>query len=261
MKHSTKSDTNKMTIGRDQTNRHLAAPITINATIADAQIDAVLSRYGLALERDARYHSYFFDTTALSLLNVGVIARARRISGDDHDSTIKFQPMALVPAEVPARWREYDGYQLEADASEAGVNKAASLSMPVPKGLIKDVVSGEKGIAKLFSREHQAFLSAVGGQPIDYGSLCVLGPVDGQRWTLADPACPWHMTAELWQRADRARLMELAIKVPLAQAEAAIAGFRAFIHMVGAERNMKHHTKMRWALGHDLTAVHRQAAA
>ena len=133
--------------------------------------------------------------------------------------------------------------------------------MPVAKGLIKQIVAGEKGVAKLFSKEQKAFLAAVGGQPIDYETLRVLDPVQGHRWTLADAACPWHMTAELWQRSDGARLMEFAIQVPLAQAEVCIAGFRAFLRVVGGERNMRHHTKTRWLLGHDAKVVPTQAAA
>ena len=43
---------------------------------------------------------YFFDTPELELFESGIIARARRIVGSDHDSTIKFRP--VVPDSVPA---------------------------------------------------------------------------------------------------------------------------------------------------------------
>lgn len=55
--------------------------------------------------------------------------------------------------------------------------------------------------------------------------------------------------------------MELAIEVPLAQAEVCIAGFRAFPRVVGGERNMKHHTKTRWLLGDEAKTLPTPAAA
>ena len=253
MKHTGKSGAKKGAAGRDQADRYLAGAITIKATIADAQIDGALKRYGLTVDSDPQGYIYFFDTPDLALFKAGIIARARRIRGDDHDSTVKFHP--VVPTEVPAIWWEYDGCKLEADASEAEVTKSASLTVPVSKGLIKQVVTGEKGIAKLFTKEQEAFLTAMGGQAIEYDSLCVLGPVEGHRWTFADPACPWRLTAELWQREDEARLMEVAIQVPLAQAEVAIAGFKVFLTAVGAERHMKQQSKTRWTLEHYVKAL------
>jgi hypothetical protein len=252
MKHSANSDTKTGSVARDQTNRHLASPITINGTIVEPQIDEVLNRYGLTLDSDASHHIYFFDTPDLALLKAGVIARARRISGDDHDSTITFHP--VVADEVPAMWRECDGYHLETDLSEAGGITSASLTVPVSKGLIKQVVAGTKGIAKLFSKEQEAFLNAVAGQTIDYESLCVLGPVEAHRWTLTDAAYPWRITADLWQREDGTRLLEVAIKVPLIQAEVASAGFMVFLRAVGALRHMKQQTKTLWILRHYVKA-------
>ena len=47
----------------------------------------------------------------------------------------------------------FEGFTLEAYASETGVVKSASLTMPVERGLIKWVVAGAAGIAKLFTKE------------------------------------------------------------------------------------------------------------
>ena len=94
--------------------------------------------YGLELGENERY-IYFFDTPELELFETGIIARARRIIGSAHDSTIKFRP--IVPDSVPAVWRKYSGFKIEADASEKGVVKSASLTMPVAKGLIKRVAA------------------------------------------------------------------------------------------------------------------------
>lgn len=231
--------------------------IEIKATIPDHQIDAALHGYGLTVDNDEERYIYFFDTPALDLFNAGIITRARRIVGDDHDSTMKFRP--VVPAEVSAKWAELEGFKLEADASEKEMVKSASLTIPVPKGLIKRVVAGEKAIGALFSEEQERLLEELGGQRIDFDTLTTLGPLQAHRWKFEDPACPWPITAELWKREDGARLMELSIKSPVAQAAVAIAGFMAFLAEVGAEQDLEQQTKTRWALSHH-AALARAAA-
>jgi len=233
---------------QDQVRRQVAGvdAIEIKVTIPDAQIEQALNRCGLTVDNDEKRYIYFFDTLDLTLFKAGVIARARRIVGGQHDSTVKFRP--VVPNEVPGRWREFRGFKLEADASETGVTKSASLTMPVAKGLIKRVVANEKGIAKLFTREQEQFLSSLGGQHVDYDGLSILGPLQAHRWKFQDPGCPWPITAELWRRDDGARLMEVSIKTPVAQAAVGIAGFMALLAEVGAERDIEQQTKTRWAL-------------
>ena len=227
--------------------------IEIKATIPDYQIDAALQHYKLSIDNDEERHIYFFDTPGLDLFKAGMIARARRIVGEEDDSTVKFRP--VIPADVPRDWRNYDGFKLEADASETGMVKSASLTMPLESGLIKQVAAGEKSIARLFTREQEDFLAAIGKQHIDYDTLSVLGPLQAHRWKFDDPACPWRITAELWKRQDGARLMEVSIKVPVVQAAVAIAGFMAFLAEVGAEHDSEQQTKTRWALDHHSTLL------
>lgn len=235
---------------RGQVARKLAGvdAIEIKVTIPDAQVDAALKRYKLTVDNDEERYIYFFDTPNLDLCKAGMFARARRIVGEPDDSTVKFRP--VEPNEVPTSWRKVAGFKLEADASETAVVKSASLTMPVEKGLINQVVAGEKNIAKLFTQEQEDFLASIGKQHIDYSSLIVLGPLQAHRWKFEDPACPWGMTAELWKREDGARLMEVSIKTPVIQAAVAIAGFMAFLAEVGAEQDLKQQTKTRWALQH-----------
>ncbi|RYU59911.1 hypothetical protein EWI61_07410 [Methylolobus aquaticus] len=220
--------------------------IEIKATVAEHQIDAALAHYRLTVDNDEERYIYFFDTPGLTLLKDGIIARARRIVGDEHDSTIKFRP--VVPAEIPAKWCKHRGFKIEADASEKGVVKSASFTMPVEKGLIKKVASGDKSIAKLFSKEQERFLTDMADRKIDYDALSVLGPLKAHRWQFMDPGCPWEITAELWKRDDGDRLMELSIKASIVQAAAAIGGFRAFIAEVGAQQDADEQSKTRWAL-------------
>lgn len=224
-----------------------AEGVEIKATIPDKQIDALLEIYGLKLDANERF-IYFFDTCELELFETGIIARARRVVGCEHDSTIKFRP--VVPEAVPALWRKKPGFKIEADASEKGVVKSASLTMPVKKGLIKRVAAGKDAIASLFGEEQLLFLLSMANRKIDYEKVVVMGPLKTWRWKYDDPALPWTLTGELWQREDGGRLFEVSIKVPVVQAAAAGAGFMAFLAEAGAQRDNAQEAKTRWALEH-----------
>jgi hypothetical protein len=221
--------------------------VEIKATIPEQQIDAALKIYKLKLDDNERF-IYFFDTPELELFESGIIARARRIVGCDHDSTVKFRP--IVPDSVPEVWRKYKGFKIEADASDKGVVKSASLTMPVIKGLIKRVAAGKEPIASLFTEQQLLFLLSMANKKIDYAKAVVMGPMRTWRWKYQDPALPWPLTGELWQRADGARMFEVSIKAPVVQAAAASAGFMAFLGEVGAERDHGQQAKTRWALEH-----------
>ena len=223
-----------------------ADSIEIKATIPESQVDSTLARFGLSIANDQERYIYFYDTADLDLNKAGIITRARRVVGDEHDSTVKFRP--VIPDQVPAKWRTFPLFKIEADASEKGVVKSASFSMPVQKGVIKRIAAGNKKIGALFTKDQQAFLLEMAKRNIDFSRLRVLGPLRGQRWKFEDPGCPWPITAELWVREDGARLMEASIKTPVVQAAAAIAGFMAFLAEFGAERDIEEQAKTRWAL-------------
>lgn len=82
--------------------------VEIKATIPEKQVDLALQAYGLSLNDNDRY-IYFFDTPDLELFETGVIARARRIVGGQHDSTIKFRP--VEPESVPTLWGQVQRFQ------------------------------------------------------------------------------------------------------------------------------------------------------
>jgi hypothetical protein len=189
---------------------------------------------------------YFFDTPKLELNGVGIIVRARRTVGEEHDCTIKFRP--IEPGRVPKKWHKYPGFKIETDASEQDMVKSASFTMPVKKGLIKRVAAGDAPIADLFDDAQHLFLSSMGKEKPDYSKLQLLGPLQAHRWKLNDPGCPWPMTTELWERADGATLMESSIRTPVEQGAFAIGGFVAFLAEVGAERDNAQQAKTRWAL-------------
>ena len=236
-----------------------AEAIEIKATIPHHQVGAALAQLSLKRSDERERYIYFFDTPQLDLLHAGIIARARRVVGGAHDSTVKFRP--VIPADVDRKWRKYRDFKIEADASEKGVTKSASFSMPVPRGHIKRVAVGRKPIAEIFTREQQEFLSATAGHAIDFTSLAVLGPLTAQRWQFEDPGCPWPITAELWKREDGDLLLEVSIKAPVKQAALATAGFMAFLAEMGAERDRNEQAKTRWALDYYAGKLAREAPA
>jgi hypothetical protein len=240
-----------------------ADAIEIKATVPDHQIKAALRRYGLTPNNDEERYIYFFDTPALELHEAGIIVRARRNVGDVHDSTVKFRP--VDPASVSKEWRKFRDFKIEADASEKGLVKSASFSMPVEKGLIKSVATGKQPVRDLITREQRAFIEKTANRKIDFDRLVVLGPLRAHRWQFEDPACPWKITGELWIREDGQRMLEASIKAPAVQAAVATAGFMAFLAEVGADQDNEQQTKTRWALsyyaGKHATAPRRAAAA
>jgi len=225
-----------------------ADAIEIKATIADHQIKAALKRYGLTPNNDEERYIYFFDSPALELHQAGIIVRARRNVGDVHDSTVKFRP--VDPASISKEWRKYRDFKIEADASEKGLVRSASFSMPVDKGLIKSVATGKRQVRDLITREQRAFIEKTANCKIDFDRLIVLGPLRAHRWQFEDPACPWQITGELWIREDGQRMLEASIKAPAVQAAVATAGFMAFLAEVGADKDKEQQTKTRWALSY-----------
>jgi hypothetical protein len=235
-----------------------AEAIEIKATVPDRQIGTALRRFGLTADNDQERFIYFFDTPKLELLEAGIIARARRVVGQQHDSTVKFRP--IEPKSVDAEWRKFPDFKIEADASETSMVKSASFSMPVERGQIKRIVAGKRPISRIFTPEQERFIVKTAGHKIDFDKLVVLGPLQAQRWRFIDPGCPWPITAELWKRGDGKRMMELSIKAPAAQAAVAVAGFMAFLAEVGAERDTEQKTKTRWALDYYVSKLAQDAA-
>jgi hypothetical protein len=156
----------------------------------------------------------------------------------------------VEPSAVPDDWRRFAGFKIEADASEKGVVKSASLTMPVQKGHIKQVAKGKKPVPSLFHDDQKMFLFSLAEKKVDITKIVPLGPIRASRWKINSDALPWPMTVELWKRGDGAMILEVSIKVPVIQAAAATAGFYAMLAEVGAERDNAQQAKTRWALNY-----------
>ncbi len=219
--------------------------VEIKATIPPKQIASAMQHFGLRVDQRERY-IIFFDTPTSELFNDGIILRARRVIGGQHDSTLKIRP--VNPDKVPQMWRDHPGFKIEADASDKGITKSASLTLPVGKGKIKEVLGGNEPIHTLFGMDQLDMLLGLKARKVDFTQIRATTPVRAWRWRFSHPGCPWPMTGELWQREDEAQLFEVSVKVPVVQAAAGIAGFMAFLAEMGAERDSGQQAKTRWVL-------------
>lgn len=236
-----------------------ANSVEIKATIARKQISRGMKRFGLAENDAERRFIYFFDTPELALFNAGIITRARRIINKQHDSTIKMRP---VRAEnVPAKWHKEKGFKIEADGGEKGVVLSASLTKPVAKGLIKNVEEKKAAVTSLLGKPQELFLAEMATIRYDLAKLATLGPLEALCWKSMHPGLPWPFTAELWKRDDGETILEVSVRVPVAQAAVANAGFFAFLAELGAERDNAQQTKTRWALDYYAGKLPRGAKA
>ena len=222
--------------------------VEIKATIPTPQVQKALKRHGLDQNNDDERYVYFFDTPDLDLFQAGLVVRARRRIGEQHDTTVKRRP--VDPQSVSEDWRKFEGFKIESDASEKGVVKSASLTMTVRKGHIKQVAKGKKHPTSLFTDDQKMFLLTLAERKIDFNQIFPLGPIRASKWKITSEALPWPMTVELWKRGDGAMILEVSIKVPVIQAAAATAGFFAMLAESGAERDNAQQAKTRWALNY-----------
>jgi hypothetical protein len=233
--------------------------VEIKATIPTHEVRNALRRHGLGQNNDDERYIYFFDTPELDLFKIGVVVRARRRIGDQHDTTVKLRP--VDPKTVSEDWRRFAGFKIEADSSEKGVVKSASLTMPVRKGRIKQVAKGKKTVTSLFTDDQKMLLLSLAEKKIDFTKIVPLGPIRASKWKVTSEALPWPLTVELWKRGDSAMILEVSIKVPVIQAAAATAGFFALLAESGAERDNAQQAKTRWALNYYADRLRKRASA
>lgn len=220
--------------------------VEIKATIEQKQIAKAMRYLGVTDASGEKRVIVFFDTPDLQMFKSGLILRARRKIGQQHDSTIKFRP--LLPEDISAKWHKMSGFKFEADATAKTFARSASLTCDVAKGLIKSVTAAEKSASVLFNKQQQRFIAELSRKPCDLNSLTALGPLDAVSWKIDHPGLPWPFVAELWIRPDGAKILEASVRVPIAQTAAAGAGFLAFLAEIGVARDTTQVAKTRWAL-------------
>ncbi|HJS74330.1 MAG TPA: hypothetical protein VJ921_08595 [Vicinamibacteria bacterium] len=189
---------------------------------------------------------YFYDTVALDLYNAGLALRARLVKGDADDSTVKRRP--IEPGKIPARWRDVDGFKLEADAVGRKVVVSASLTSCQKRDEIDEVAEGKRPIEKLFSKNQQRFIEELHPTPVDLATLKVLGPIRVLRWKTSHKKFPYDLCSEEWRLPDGTDLLEVSIKVGPDGAEESGPLFATHLSEMGLDPGGAQETKTRTAL-------------
>jgi len=194
----------------------------------------------------ARREIYFFDTPELTLYKAGIVLRARAIEDDDHDSVAKIRP--VDPDDVDDKWKDTDGFKLEADSVGDKVVMSASLKKKQQKGTIEKVANGNLDISELFSKKQKGFVADFYDGPVEHDDLVILGPVRTLRADIERPGMAYKITAENWTLPDGSHLLEVSIKCPPEEAVVAREVFEAFLAGHGLDPNGTQATKTKLAL-------------
>ncbi len=188
----------------------------------------------------------FFDTPDLKLNRRGVVLRARRIRKGG-DTVVKLRP--LVPAEVPAKLRRSNSFNIEVDVMPGSLVCSGSLKGKVGNSMVKDVVSGEGPVRSLFLSEQRALYREHAPHGLDMDSLKPFGPINIAKLKLAPKALKGRaIVAELWFYPDGSRILELSTKCLRDEAFQALAETRAFITGRGIRVTGEQETKTHRAL-------------
>jgi hypothetical protein len=221
-----------------------AVEVKITARVEDE--DRVLALLEKADEEPESRTVYFFDTPALTLFDKGLVLRARKVRGDDDDSTVKLRP--VDPAAISSEWAQMDGFEIEMDRVGEQQIVSAKLAAIQSRGEIDEVVAGERDLHKLFSPDQERLIAAFGPPDVGWEALQLMGPIDVSKWKSSWEDLPWEVTVERWLLPDRSDLVELSIKVEPAEVHEAEERFRAMLEGVGLEIEGDQQTKTRGAL-------------
>lgn len=216
----------------------------LKVTVDRDAIDGVLADFGLTPDLAELRDVWFYDTQDLALFEAGAILRARSVTGDDDDSTVKMRP--LLASEVDPVWFEEKDFKCETDWTPSKATSSCSLGRELDEGEIEDVAAGEADLDSLFSHEQEDFL-AEHGPWFDWDELGPLGPVPAQVWKVEHDELPAKMTAELW-RLPFEDFLELSIKVPDDEAQAAFDELLAWLAARDVPLSDTQETKTRRAL-------------
>lgn len=210
-------------------------------------VDIRRARYRIPLvnAQSQERQIWFFDTPALELFEAGMILRAREITGEPDDSTVKLRPFEL--GDLATQFRTLAGLKCEVDRLPDTATPSCSLKVEQDDGEIAAVGRGERTIDKLFSSEQEALFEAY-GPPIAWTSLATLGPIRARVWTLRSDALLDKATAELWYMPDGTQTLELSMKVDTADAELGMTQLIDFVEDRGLRLDKQQESKTRRAL-------------
>lgn len=221
-----------------------AIEVKITARIEDE--DRVLALLARAHAEPEKRTVYFFDTRDLALFDAGLVMRARKVSGDDDDSTVKLRP--VDPAAIDRSWIETDGFEIEMDRVGEKEVISAKLGSVQATGEIDEAVAGDRPLRKLFSPDQERLIESFGPDHVDWDDLVAMGPIAVSKWKVEWEGFDHEVVVERWLLPDNSDLVELSTKVPPAEASTAAQEFLDLLTSFGLEVDGDQQTKTRGAL-------------
>lgn len=188
----------------------------------------------------------FFETPDLALDAQGLVVRARRSQKKGDDTVVKLRP--VVPSELPEAIRRSPSFGVELDASPGGYVCSGSLKGAPESGHVRQVMTGEKNVKKLFSKEQQALFAEHAPDGIELGDLSILGPILVLKLKDMLEGFDRPVVAELWIYPDGSRIFELSTKCKPSETFQVAAEARAFLAARGVDLDADQQTKTRTAL-------------
>jgi hypothetical protein len=198
---------------------------------------------------------FFFDTPDLTLYGSGVVVRARRVQGKGDDTVVKLRP--VVPQELPSELRAMSAFNVEVDAMPGGFVCSGSMKGALERPRVRETVSGDRPLRKLFTKEQRAFYEAHAPEGLALDELSTLGPIFVLKVKFAPPELGRKVVAEMWLYPDNSRLLELSTKCAPGEAFQVSAEMRAFLTERGVDMSGEQETKTRKAL--EFFAAHLRA--
>jgi hypothetical protein len=189
---------------------------------------------------------FFFDTPDLALDRSGLVVRARRVQGKGGDSVVKLRP--VVPSELPRRLRRSSDFTVEVDAMPGGFVCSGTFKRLLGPDAVKPVVTGERAVAKLFSKQQRAFFAEHAPEGIGLDDLSVLGPIFVLKVRSTPKELGRRLVAELWLYPDNRWILELSTKCAPDEAFQVAATARAYLTERGVDLGGDQQTKTRTAL-------------
>ena len=153
---------------------------------------------------------FFFDTPDLTLYHHGVVVRARRTQGADDDTVVKLRPAA--PDALSPAVRASKNLKLEMDVTRGAYVVSASLRGSRRGGAVRQAVSGDRPLERLFTKEQRSFFAEHAPAGVDWGDLVPLGPVLVVLLKFVPPGLPRRSTIEQWHYPGEIPLVELSTK-------------------------------------------------
>ena len=223
-----------------------ADSIELKATVPDVSHRATIRALDVdALDAQIR-QVFFFDTPDLALNRAGVVARARRIQGRDHDSVVKLRP--VVPDQLSPELRSSPNLSVEVDVIPGAYVCSAAFKRTLGPDVIAEAVHGNRPLRKLFSKEQRAFYAAHAPEGIALDDLSILGPIFVLKVKLVPKSLGRKLVVELWLYPDGSRILELSTKCAPGEGMQVGLQIRDYLDRKGVQLGAEQQTKTKSAL-------------